>query len=168
MKKINKIAELIALVTLGVMTLLTVANVATRYLLTFTITWSDEIVLSLFVWNTMLFSAFAFASNSHLGMDLLPNIAGTTTKKALAMLSLTCITFVGAFLLIFGIQFTMNTMARGTSSAALHIPRWIETLSMPVGGALICLFGIIYFVRYMKELQGQKIDDDLTSGGVIA
>lgn len=169
MKKLNKVAEIIATITLGIMTILTVANVFTRKAFTFTITWSDEIVISLFVWSTMLFSALAFLTNSHLGMDLLPNIGGAKTKKVLAILTLVCTVFVGVFLVIFGIQLVQNTMRLGTSSAALNIPKWTENLSMPVGGALTIVFSISYFIRYWKEIStGESANEDLTDGGVIA
>lgn len=169
MKTLKRVAEIIATITMGIMTILTVANVFTRKAFTFTITWSDEIVLTLFVWSTMLFSAYAFLSNSHLGMDLLPNIGGVKTKKILAILSLVCSVFVGVFLVIFGIQLVQNTVRLGTSSAALSIPKWTENLSMPVGGALIVIFSFMYFRRYWRELNtGESATEDVSEGGVIA
>lgn len=169
MKIVTKIAEWISLLGLGAMSVLAVANVFTRKAFSFTITWSDEIVIFIFVWLTMLGAANAFLSNAHLSMDFAPSLVGNTGKKILATLSLACTVFVGSFLVVYGVQLFQRTMRLGTATADLKIPKWTESLSVPVGGALIVVFAIVYYFRFLKSLKGEATsDDDINTGGVIA
>ncbi len=88
MKVITNIFKWISLVFMGLMSILNFANVISRYFLSSTIAWTDEIIVFMFIWISMLGAAYAFLNNSHLGMDLLSITMGRKGNIFLTILSL--------------------------------------------------------------------------------
>ena len=56
---------------MAVMTLVAFVNVVTRYFIRFALAFTEEIVVSLFVWLTLLGTAIAFRQGAHLGFSFI-------------------------------------------------------------------------------------------------
>jgi len=53
------------------MTLVAFVNVVTRYVVRYSLAFTEEVVVSLFVWLTLLGTAIAFREGSHLAFEVL-------------------------------------------------------------------------------------------------
>ena len=72
MKKIfGNIEEIICAVIVSVMTLLTFANVVSRYWLHASISFTDELTTNLFVFLCTMGTALAVKRNAHLGLSII-------------------------------------------------------------------------------------------------
>jgi C4-dicarboxylate transporter DctQ subunit len=71
---VHKIEEVVSAIVLAFMTILTFANVVSRYLLKGSISFTDELTTLLFVLLTMLGSAIAARKGSHLGLTVITDI----------------------------------------------------------------------------------------------
>jgi C4-dicarboxylate transporter DctQ subunit len=66
---IDQIEETVIAVLLGLMTLITFANVVARYLFNSNILWALELTVYLFGWLVLLGASYAVKKNAHLGVD---------------------------------------------------------------------------------------------------
>ena len=86
---------------LGIMTLLTFANVVARYVFNSNIFWALELTVFLFAWLVLLGASYAVKKTSHLGVDAIVNMLSIDKRRILALFTaLVCILY--ALLLLKG------------------------------------------------------------------
>ena len=73
----DQIEELLIASILGVMTLVTFANVVARYGFNKNILWALELTVFLFGWLVLLGATYAVKKSAHLGVDIIINILNT-------------------------------------------------------------------------------------------
>lgn len=97
----DAIEETLIAALLGLMTLLTFANVIARYVFNSNILWALELTVFAFGWLVLLGASYAVKKGMHLGVDLVINAVQPRTRRALGLVSAACcIAF--AFLLLKG------------------------------------------------------------------
>ena len=97
----NAIEESLIALILGLMTILTFANVVARYVFNSNILWALETTVFLFAWLVLLGASYCIKTRTHLGVDIVLNIVSPSTRRVLALLSvLSCLAF--AVLLLIG------------------------------------------------------------------
>ena len=91
---IDEIEETSIAICLGLMTLITFANVVARYLFNSNILWALELTVFLFAWLVLMGASYAVKKNVHIGVDVVINMASPGVRKLLAILSVTaCLAF---------------------------------------------------------------------------
>ncbi len=91
---IDNIEETAIAMLLGIMTLITFANVVARYVFNSNILWSLELTVFLFAWLVLLGASYGVKHSVHIGVDVLLQIFPDKVKKALSLLAAAlCITF---------------------------------------------------------------------------
>ena len=72
MKRIlERVEEGLLVFLMAVMTVVALVNVFTRYVIRFALAFTEEIVVSMFVWLTLVGTAIAFRQGAHLGFSFL-------------------------------------------------------------------------------------------------
>lgn len=98
---VDRLEETIIAAILGVMTMVTFANVVARYVFNSNILWALELTVFLFAWLALLGACYAVKKGAHLGVDALIDILPAPARRVLALISIAvCIAF--AFLLLKG------------------------------------------------------------------
>ncbi|WP_420405689.1 TRAP transporter small permease [Nisaea sp.] len=97
----DRIEEFATAAILGVMTLVTFANVIARYVFDSGILWALEVTVFLFGWLVLLGAAYAVKTRSHLGVDVLTNALAPAPRRIVALIAVTFCVFY-AFLLFKG------------------------------------------------------------------
>ncbi|MBO6784773.1 MAG: TRAP transporter small permease [Alphaproteobacteria bacterium] len=93
-RRIDSIEETFIAVILGLMTLVTFANVVARYVFNDNILWALETTVFLFAWLVLIGASYCVKTRAHLGVDLLLNALPPAPARVLALLAvLACITF---------------------------------------------------------------------------
>lgn len=157
--RMDEFEESVIAIILGLMTLITFANVIARYLFNSNILWALEITVFLFAWLVLLGASYCVKKNMHLGVDVVINMVSPPVRKTLAILSaILCLTF--AFILLKGswdywypfatknawyevndipmpdfMQFLANWMNEGEQYE--KIPKFIPYFALPLGIALL-------------------------------
>ena len=97
----DRIEETLIAVFLGLMTVITFANVVARYVFNDNLLWALEATVFLFAWMVLLGASYAVKRSLHLGIDLLVNALGPAARRALGLVSVAaCLAF--AVLLLIG------------------------------------------------------------------
>jgi len=84
---------------LGLMTLVTFANVVARYVFNSNILWALETTVFLFAWLILLGASHGVKISAHIGVDLILNLVPAAVRKFLVLLSVAlCLVFSGLLL----------------------------------------------------------------------
>ncbi|GAB4289002.1 MAG: TRAP transporter small permease [Roseovarius sp.] len=87
---VDWIEETLIAVLLGLMTVITFANVIARYVFGSNILWALELTVFMFGWLVLLGASYAVKKNSHLGVDAIINLVSAPARRALALFSVAC------------------------------------------------------------------------------
>ncbi len=155
----DRIEETLIAVLLGLMTVITFANVIARYVFNDNILWALEATVFLFAWLVLLGASYAVKKNLHLGVDILIASFPPQAKKVAGLAAaLCCIAF--SLLLLKGswdywwpfvtrraflevndipmpefLQFLADWMNQGERYE--KIPRFIPYAALPIGLGLL-------------------------------
>ena len=119
----DEIEETCIAACLGLMTLITFANVIARYVFNSNILWALEATVFLFAWLILMGASYAVKKHIHIGVDVVINMVSPSTRKILALISVTaCLAF--SLLLLVG---SWNYWYPFVSERA-----WLETQDVPM------------------------------------
>lgn len=154
MKILDNIEEIICAIITAVMLVLTFANVLSRYLLHYSIAFTEEITGNLFVVLCTLAAAVAAKRGAHLGLSIIPDALPEKPRAILVGITNILSGLFGLVLLYTGTQMVMHMKLIGAKSITLQFPAWIYGLALPVG-AFFILFrfwqnAVIEFRKYIK------------------
>jgi C4-dicarboxylate transporter DctQ subunit len=97
----DRIEETLIAGILGVMTLITFANVVTRYGFNQNILWALELTVFLFGWLVLLGASYAVKKGAHLGVDIVINMLPPKPRRLMGLAAVAvCIAF--GFLMLKG------------------------------------------------------------------
>ena len=97
----DRLEETLIAAIIGLMAIITFANVVARYIFNSNILWAQELTVFMFAWLVLLGACYAVKKSSHLGVDLLINSLSPGLRKALGLIAAAvCLSF--AFLMLKG------------------------------------------------------------------
>ena len=142
---IDSIEETFIAVLLGLMTLLTFANVIARYVFNANILWALELTVFMFAWLVLLGASYAVKKGAHLGVDAILNVVSPSLKRVLGIIAaVVCMAF--AFLLLKGAWDYWANFANLPATEGRWFPLgfeekfrgkgWYETNDIPVPAVL--------------------------------
>ena len=133
----DRLEEGACVLVFGVMTTVAFVNVITRYVVRYSLAFTEELVVSLFVWLTLLGTAVAFREGSHLAFTWLIERSPRAVRRCSLWLSTALSLVLFAALIWFGLLQIGNERMMGTTSEALAIPQWWYTAGIPAFSALV-------------------------------
>ncbi len=91
---VDRVEETLIAILLGLMTLITFANVVARYLFNDNILWALEATVFLFAWLVLLGASYAVKHSVHIGVDVLVKAVSPGIRKVLTLIAAAaCIAF---------------------------------------------------------------------------
>jgi len=91
---VDTLEETVIAVLLGLMTLITFANVVARYVFNDNILWALEVTVFLFAWLVLLGTSYGVKKSIHLGVDIVANAVPPVMRKILTVVAvLACLAF---------------------------------------------------------------------------
>lgn len=157
----DAIEETLIAVILGLMTVITFANVIARYVFNSNILWALELTVFLFAWLVLLGCSYCVKITAHLGVDAILNMVSPGARKLMTLAAVVCCV-VFSLLLLKGswdywwkfattasfletedipmpgfLQFLADWLNEGEDYE--KIPRFIPYFALPLGMALLTL-----------------------------
>jgi len=155
---IDHIEETAIAVCLGLMTLITFANVVARYVFNSNILWALELTVFLFAWLVLMGCSYGVKKQFHIGVDVVINMLPSAPRRILAVIAvIACLAF--SIMLLKGswdywhpfittrafletedipmpdfLQFFATWLNEGEKYE--KVPRFIPYLALPIGMAL--------------------------------
>jgi C4-dicarboxylate transporter DctQ subunit len=146
--------EVICAALMTFMTVLGFANVAARYL-GYSMAYTEELLVMLLVWLTMLGTAAGFKRNAHLSMTFLRERLPWAGQRALEILSMALT--VGSVLMVMvvcAVYQIPDEILLHSRTLSLDLPTFYYSLAIPVGGVLIVARVLQASWREWKNLGG--------------
>jgi TRAP-type C4-dicarboxylate transport system permease small subunit len=138
--RLSKLALAAAGIALVLMTAVVGAQVFSRYVLNFSLTFAEPLAIQLMGWFIFLGAAVGVRENFHLGLDLLRYVATPSVNRLLDTISLSFIAIFGLFISWYGLQLAIRTW--DTLIPGLGITGATDFLPLTCSGLLFTLFAI--------------------------
>lgn len=156
MRLLDKLEEILSAICLMVMTILTFANVVSRYVFSASFSFSEEITTYLFVLLSLLGTAIAAKRGAHLGLSIITDAVGHRVRKFLHVTGYAvAAAFCGA-IFYYGIRMVMNQRILGQVTAGMQWPEWIFGSFVPIGA----FFATARFIQVLVLEIKKKPEDN--------
>ena len=150
---LNRFEEIIGVACLAIMTTIAFVNVLTRYFFKYSMAFTEEITLYLFVWAVMMGTSIAFREGSNMAVTLFYERFRKGNRKLVMLFSSLLSMAFFIVLTYFGILEVMDEIAMNAMTEAIEMPVWWFTSAMPIASVLI-LFRIV--ARTRDDLRTQN------------
>ncbi|MBD1378931.1 TRAP transporter small permease [Metabacillus arenae] len=151
-KVISYIENFILAITMLAMSVITFTNVISRYFFHYSLSFTEEITINLFVLLTFFGAAVGLRKNAHLGFSLLFEKANVISKKVLILFSTALISTVFFLLAYYGYDMMLFQMERKLITPSLGMQQWVFSMVLPIG-SIFCLYRSIEVgVKEWKDL----------------
>jgi len=136
---INRLEEGLMALFLSVMTLLTFVQVVLRYGFNSGWVWSLEATTYTFAWLVLLGMAYGVRTRSHIAVDLVVGRLKGGALRIMSWLTLVICLAYSALMMYGGLVLVTRLMDLGNNARDLPVARWILTLMLPIGFALLAI-----------------------------
>jgi TRAP-type C4-dicarboxylate transport system permease small subunit len=138
------------LLVLGLtMTAVVILQVFCRYILNYSLFWSEELARFLLVWLTFLGATVAYHRNMHPSVDVVfRRMARETRGRILRFVHLVVLVF-SMILIWYGCSFSY--FVRLQITPALSLPKWIVFTIIPVSGVIFLLHALSFLTTHGRS-----------------
>lgn len=127
---------------------LTVGNVFSRYVIHRSWSFTEEIVIAVFVLISLVAAALSAREGGLVSLSLVTDLFPDRAKKPLTIFITAISIFFSVILFKYGVQKVMTQLANGKRTFVLNIPEWIFWIYVPIGAG--CM--ILHFLEYCLDV----------------
>lgn len=154
---VDRIEELFIVIGMGLMVTLNFLNVVCRFLLPQTpFSYTEELVVLLFIWITMFGISYAYKRTAHTGLTLLTDRFGNNGKMAFCFISTAASVIFMIFVIWHGISMTTNQIAHAQILPGMQISSAFQSSALPIGGVVILVRVTQVGIKEIIHLQQGK------------
>lgn len=147
----NNFEEYLCSIALVIMAVVTFMNVFSRKITWFNMSFSQELVTTMFVWVCCLAAASAFKTDSHMGFSYLTDkLTGNVKKIHTAFRVLVCCTNYVIWI-VWGAVMVYRQFKYGLLTGVLEMPSWLIGLAIPLSGVCSIIRILQYEATKAKE-----------------
>ncbi|MDH3597670.1 MAG: TRAP transporter small permease [Rhodospirillales bacterium] len=129
---INEIEETLIAVILGLMTMVTFANVIARYVFNANILWALETTVFLFAWLVLIGASYCVKARAHLGVDVVLNMVQPGLRRLLAFITVSACLVFSILLMIGAWNYWAPFAALPMLDGTLKDQAWYEVNDIPM------------------------------------
>ena len=134
---------------------LTVGNVFSRKVIHQSWSFTEELVVAVFVLITLLAAALACREGELVNLTLLTDRLPAQVRKVFLLLSTILSVAFTAVLFKYGLDKVITQMQNGKRTFVLNWPEWIFWSFVPIGA--VCM--ILHFIEFYRDSCGKEDDD---------
>jgi TRAP-type transport system small permease protein len=134
---INKVVGILLALMLGVMSILIILQVISRFVINLPLTWSEELSRYLMIYIVFLGASLAMRHNKLISIELLPEtLTGNKRRFVIILVMIISIIF---FAILFKQGIDMLPLVQMQSSPGLQLSMALPYASIPIGSFLLAL-----------------------------
>jgi len=146
---IRKILTPIISLAFFVLVVVTFAQVVFRYLIGYSLYWSEEAARYLFVWISFLGSVVALQKGVHIGFDVCVAKVPTVWRRWVVLCG--DLSVLGFLVFVTWLGYRMCGQNMIQQSPALEIPMGVVMSAVPIGFALMAVVTVIQMVQRFRH-----------------
>jgi len=150
-REAGEVERALAAVVLGVICLITLANVVVRYFTNYSFAATEEISVALMVALALLGSATAVARRRHIAITILVDRLPRPLKRFAEVIAETATLVMFLLLVWLGGELAWDVYRFEETSPGMGWPQWIYTIWLPVLAALIAMRAAVMIVRSLRS-----------------
>ena len=127
-----RIEEAIAALAMGLICLISIANVVVRYATDVSFAFTEEYSVFLLVVVTFVGASLAFATNDHIRIGYFADRTGVHGRTVCNVISTTASAAMFALIVYYGAELAFDEYIFEETSPGLGYPSWIYTVWLPV------------------------------------
>ena len=155
MNVVAAIEKIILVITMLLILVLTVGNVFSRYVIHRSWSFTEELVVAVFVLITLLAAALSCRDGELVNLTLVTDHLPEKLKKPCLVLVTILWVIFSAILFKYGLDKVLTQMANGKRTFVLSWPEWIFWSFVPIGAA--CM--VLHFIEHCLDVcLGEKED----------
>lgn len=135
----NKLEEYFLVYSMILMVIVVFIQVICRYILNSSLSWSEELVRYIFVWQVWLGASLGMRINEHIRVDMFVKKLPEAAQKVLDLLIILLLLWFYGFLILYGFRYLQSVIAKNMTSTALQIPLAYVYASLPIGSLVIAI-----------------------------
>lgn len=150
------IEKLILVVSTILILVLTVGNVFSRKVIHRSWSFTEELVVAVFVLITLLAAALACREGELVSLNLVTERLPKKTKKPIAILVTVLSVIFTVILFYYGMDKVLTQLANGKRTFVLNWPEWIFWSFVPIGAGCMILHFIEYCIDFCTDFKFAK------------
>lgn len=148
MNVLATIEKIILVVATLLILVLTAGNVFSRYVIHQSWSFTEEIVIAVFVLISLVAAALSAREGGLVSLPLITDRLPAKTKKPLIIFMTVISIFFSFILFKYGILKVLTQLENGKRTFVLNIPEWIFWIYVPIGAG--CM--ILHFLEYCLDV----------------
>jgi len=154
LKVLDKLLDWGAILTMGVLSLLTLFSVLSRFILKMPISFSEEVGRFLFIWMSYFGAAITMRKNEHIKLDL---FQGKLSPKAYAVLQTFVFALIATFCVVLSIMGTKQLETAFMQTAPVsRISLGVVYSIIPFSAFCMVIYSVLLAVRGIAQAWGGK------------
>ena len=158
LRYLNMFEGVVVPVIMGLMGLITIAQVIFRYVLSYSLDWPEELGRYLFIMSVYLGASLAERYDRHLAVTILR----TNKNKVISQMACLAGPFFTivftALMTVWGVQMTVFVYETGQSAPALQIPMYLLYAVMPLSFFFMGIHAVVNFCRVLGVMPYSEED----------
>lgn len=146
------IEKWILVIAMLLILVLTAGNVFSRYVIHQSWSFTEEIVIAVFVLISLVSAALAAREGGLVSLPLVTDMLPKKTKKPIIIFITAISIFFSVILFKYGIDKVITQLENGKRTFVLNIPEWIFWIYVPIGAG--CM--ILHFLEYCLDMCMKK------------
>ena len=160
MNGVAMVEKLILVLATILIVVLTVGNVLSRKLLHQSWSFTEELVVAVFVLITLMAAALAARDGELVNLSLVPDRLSAKGQKVLMVINTVLSVAFTVVLFKYGLDKVITQLENGKRTFVLNWPEWIFWSFVPIGAACMALHMIEYFVDYCAKSKKDKEEQE--------
>ncbi|MBO5278927.1 MAG: TRAP transporter small permease [Lachnospiraceae bacterium] len=128
--------------------ILTAGNVFSRYVIHQSWSFTEEIVIAVFVLISLVAAALSAREGGLVSLPLVTDMLPKKSKKPLLIFMTVISIFFSVILFKYGIDKVLTQLANGKRTFVLNIPEWMFWIYVPIGAGCMAL----HFLEYCLDV----------------
>jgi len=148
---IDKVCLAIIVAILGVMVVVTMAQIISR-LAGDSLLWTEELNRYLLIWGTLIGASCAYKESSHISITFVQGMCSAKTERMMRLFVHVVCLVAFVVMAYFGLEYALKQVAL---APALRIPMKYMYMSIPIGFALMAVHALDAVLQIRQEKGGR-------------
>jgi len=155
-----RIEDWLTVIAMGLLALITFANVIVRYFTDSSFAWTEEISIFLMIVLALVGGSSAVARDQHIRIEFFCQAGSAARRRRLAQLGAACTALLFAVIALLSVRVVWDEYRFEETSPGIGVPQWWYSIWLPVCAALITLRAIGLLRRRTRQSDAEYLASD--------